>query len=197
MRFFTFEIVRQFRRQSQRSDDMKRRNLNTMLATAASVKNTIIVDRETIRNALMELGIKSHDDVFCIGNDIDIDTLNAVTSVIVGYVRYLSAIDMYSNSIMADYMDDDYFMDSYLESVYAVIGAFQNFHYVQRIVFEAIDFGEIPYGMYSVHSLTTYLIESVLVAEGISSQFAFCLYPQNRFFDENLTGNECWALASA
>jgi len=176
-------------------------NNNTMHATAASVQNTVIVDREAIRKALMKLGVKSHNDTFYIGNDIDFDTLDAVASVIVGYVGYLRPFDMYRNpTVLPDFNPTDLpdcAKDAYLIVAYVILSVFDNFYRVQKFLSELIEFGMIPYGMYTVHDLMICLIKSAQeIMELDDIPFTFCFHPQNRFFDDNL-GDDHQAHASA
>ena len=145
--------------------------------------------REEIRNALIKLGIKSHDDVFGIVPNMDQDKVRALGTVITSYIQFLLKDKEYMNDIVTDCPNDDSITtDEHLNRIHSAINLFQDRDYTQKILsWDLSDNGEIRYGSYNLFDLTNRFIEDFLVGKGISGQFAFLSNPLEGFFDENLT----------
>lgn len=145
------------------------------------------IDRDDIRNALIKLGIKSHDDVFEIGPNMDYDTTKAISTAIAAYVQFLAQKNFYRDAITVDYQDDT---EAYLEAIYAVIESFQDIDKTYaRMKYVSLS-GEIPYGAYDLHSLTQVIIDYLVRHKDLSSFCNFLFGPQESFFTENLTDND-------
>lgn len=154
--------------------------------------------REEIRNALIKLGIKSHDDVFGIVPNMDPEKVNALGTVISGYIQFLVKDKEYMDNIVTDCPNDDSITtDEYLDRIQAAINRFQDRDYTQKILnWDLSGNGELRYGSYNLFSLTNRFIEDYLVGKEISSQFAFLSGPQEGFFDEYLNSEDKKLIAS-
>ena len=156
------------------------------------------LSREEIRSALINLGIKSHDDVFGIVPNMDSEKVNALGAVITGYIRFLAKDKEYMDDIVIDYpSDESEATDEYLKRIHDAINRFQDRDYTQKILnWDLSGNGELRYGSYNLFSLTNRFIEDYLVGKEISSQFAFLSGPQEGFFDEYLNSEDKKLIAS-
>lgn len=174
-------------------------NFNSSSNTVSALKTTVDsfpkISRDEISRALIKLGIKSHDDEFEIGPDMDSDTIGAISTAIAGYIQFLSKKNLYRDAIVVDCPANESSED-YLDSIYAVIKSFQDIDRTQKRLEWLSFYGEISYGAYNLHNLAKTLIDHLLVEKDLSSQFYFVFDPQDVFFVENLSDKDMATIAS-
>lgn len=170
------------------------------------------IGRDEISRTLTRIGIKSHDDDFHIGPDMDSDTIGAISTAIAAYTQFLTEKELYRDAIVVDCPDEadnqiefdcddtDSSIEServkpYLDSIYAVIESLQDIDRTKKRMEWLCFYGEIPYGAYNLHSLASTLVEHLLVAKELSSQFKFTFEPQEEFFTKNLSDEEMATIA--
>ena len=131
------------------------------------------LSREEIRSALINLGIKSHDDVFGIVPNMDSEKVNALGAVITGYIRFLAKDKEYMDDIVIDYpSDESEATDEYLKRIHDAINRFQDRDYTQKILnWDLSGNGELRYGSYNLFSLTNRFIEDYLVGKDSNKRF--------------------------